>query len=106
MTDTSYHIAIWIGISIGKIFSSILGIESIEKNGIGPSLKLIYEFAIIHNILILMVNADGICIKMFIYKALLFIKLTLCFTVFAIISSASIKKAFYKKYESINTYVI
>ena len=35
MTDTSYHIAIWIGIgigiSIGKIFSSVLGIESIGK---------------------------------------------------------------------------
>ena len=33
MTDTSYHIAIWIGIGIGigKIFSSVLGIKSIGK---------------------------------------------------------------------------
>ena len=29
MTNTSYHIAIWIG--IGKIFSSVLGIKSIGK---------------------------------------------------------------------------
>ena len=35
MTDTNYHMAIWIGISIGigiaKIFSSVLDIESIGK---------------------------------------------------------------------------
>ena len=35
MIDTSYHIAIWIGIGIGigigKIFSPVLGIESIGK---------------------------------------------------------------------------
>ena len=35
-----YHKAIWIGIGIGisKIFRSVLGIESIGKNGISPSL--------------------------------------------------------------------
>ena len=37
MTDDSYHMPICIGIdiriSIGKIFSSVLGIESIEKSG-------------------------------------------------------------------------
>ena len=57
-----------------------------------------------------MVNVDGICIKQFIYTALLycaFIELTLSFTVFAKISSVSIKKAFYKQYKIINKmYVI
>ena len=42
MTDDSYHmpicIGIGIGIIIGKIFSSVLGIESIGKSGIGPPL--------------------------------------------------------------------
>ena len=42
MTDDSYHMPICIGIgiviSIGKIFSSVLGIESIGKSGIGPPL--------------------------------------------------------------------
>ena len=42
MTDDSYHmpicIGIGIGISIGKIFSSVLGIKSIGKSGIGPPL--------------------------------------------------------------------
>ena len=44
MTDDSYHMpictGIGIGISIGKIFSSVLGIESIGKSGIGPPLVL------------------------------------------------------------------
>ena len=43
MTDDSYHmpicIGIGIGISIGKIFSSVLGIKSIGS-GIGPPLVL------------------------------------------------------------------
>ena len=42
MTDNSYHmpmcIGINIGISIGKVFSSVLGIKSIGKSGIGPPL--------------------------------------------------------------------
>ena len=42
MTDDSYHmpicIGIGIGISIGKIFSSVLGIEVSEKSGIGSPL--------------------------------------------------------------------
>ena len=42
MNDDSYHmpicIGIGIGISIGKIFSSVLGIESIGKSGIGSPL--------------------------------------------------------------------
>ena len=36
MTDDSYHLPICIG--IGKIFSSVLGIESIGKSGIDPPL--------------------------------------------------------------------
>ena len=46
MTDDSYHmpmcIGIGIGISIGKIFSSVLGIKSIGKSGIGPPLFKIF----------------------------------------------------------------
>ena len=42
MTNDNYHMPICIGISIGisiaKIFSSVLGIKSIEKSGIGPPL--------------------------------------------------------------------
>ena len=42
MTDDSYHMLIYIGIgigiSIGIIFSSVFGIESIGKSGIGPPL--------------------------------------------------------------------
>ena len=45
MTDDSYHmpicIGIGIGISIGKIFSSVLGIKSIGKSGIGSPLVYI-----------------------------------------------------------------
>ena len=44
MTDDSYHmpicIGIGIGISISKIFSSVLGMESIGKSGIGPPLVI------------------------------------------------------------------
>ena len=46
MTDDSYHTPIWIGISIririGITFSSVLGIESINKSGIDPSLGCNY----------------------------------------------------------------
>ena len=97
-------------ISCDASLPSYLQVEVNASNTITEAryIKLrIYEFAIIP---ILMMNADGICIKLFIYIALLyctFIKLTLCFTVFAIISSTSIKKAFYKNDKSINTmYVI
>ena len=48
MTDDSYHmpicIGMGIGISIGKIFSSVLGIEVSEKSGIGPPLLRSYEY--------------------------------------------------------------
>ena len=38
-----YHIPVWIGIgiSIGKTSRSVLSIESIEKNDIGPPLVII-----------------------------------------------------------------
>ena len=55
MTDTSYHIAIWIGIgigiAIGKIFSSVLGIESIEKSGIGLPLILMIHIIMVYQLL-------------------------------------------------------
>ena len=42
MTDTNYYMAIWIGIGIGfgieTIFSSVFGIERLEKSGISPPL--------------------------------------------------------------------
>ena len=44
-------IGISIGISIGKIFSSVLGIESIGKSDIGPPLIIfnLCRYAYIHN---------------------------------------------------------
>ena len=41
--DDSYHMPVWIGIgiSIGKISSSVLGIKTLEKCGIGPPLVII-----------------------------------------------------------------
>ena len=41
--DDSYHMPVWIGIeiSIGKISSSVLGIKSSGKSGIGPPLVIL-----------------------------------------------------------------